>query len=597
MIRFHRNSSLEEFSIKQGYNVVSIVPIEKRLAVDGFPELDRHWRKFISQHPDGNPPSFDQLMVRTRRHTQILFGRPGVIVLLTTIFAGPIAWIYARCIATAMVQRGILFSESVGVLLFIATWATLNLVLLLLYCIMLIQRYYRSPLEPLLADWTGWMLTQESIRFFLRSTNLSECSSSLTTNPRIALDWEESEWSSFLVKQQQQWMTVPKKQPEQMIRDWLIAFLGTKDEVRRKFVSGVYYSSLREGKASVTRFCRQHAAELSRNRNQLLSVSDGIVLLEALLVEELIAEGEAPRSLQRFLTAARENRFLPDHGVEARIWRRDPFVDLTHQTEFYSSASLRGIQTMGRGSKGRLGTFGFLINPSIFAIDFLNSTGRCVRARVALAILDSPNQHLDTFLYVDGVEGSNAIEPQTVHRALLQFANDHQLNAVFYNQNPYNRTPQRMIRNIRDPKVQTEINMRYLDLTELQYLDAFGWPIEPMEYAFPKGKVIGYWYTTQHTYSDRKPADPNPPGRKPKRTSLLIQTLKMYSLWILMSECLLFAVFGTAAVSPWFIPILGLIAAVGIVSHIRYQRKAILPYLQNSPRPGCLNSVWPERKW
>ena len=54
------------------------------------------------------------------------------------------------------------------------------------------------------------------------------------------------------------------------------------------------------------------------------------------------------------------------------------------------------------------------------------------------------------FLYVDGVEGSNAIAPQAVHQALLQFAFDHQIDAVFYNEYPYNRIPQRMIRNIRD---------------------------------------------------------------------------------------------------------------------------------------------------
>ena len=99
-----------------------------------------------------------------------------------------------------------------------------------------------------------------------------------------------------------------------------------------------------------------------------------------------------------------------------------------------------------------------------------------------------------------------------------------------------------------------------------QYLDAFGWPIEPLEYAFPHGTVIGYWFATNGTVLDRKP----------KWASLLIQTIKMYSLWILMGECLLFAIFATTAVAPWFIPILGLIAAIGIVSHIRYQQKATL---------------------
>jgi hypothetical protein len=559
----------EELPNKQGRDAVSIAEIERRLAVDGFPELERHWQKFLSQSPNGDPPPFDQLMARTRRHTQVLLGRPLVVMLTTMLFAAPVAWIYAQSIATAMQQRG-LFSESVWILIFIATWATLNLGLLMLYCIMLVQRYCLSPLEPLLADWTGWMLTQESLRSFLRNAKRIEHQYTVKKSPFIALDWEEKGWSCSLVKHQQQWVIVPKNQPEQVIRDWLIAFLGTKDEVSRKFVAGVYYSSLREGKASVTRFCRQHATELNNSRNNTLTISDGIVLLETLLAEELIADGEASKSLQRFLTAARENNFFPEHGLEARIWCRDPFVDLTHQTEFYSSASLRGIQPMGRSSKGRLGTFGYLVNPSIFAIDFLNSTGRRVRARVALATLNSPNQDLGPFLYVDGVEGSNSIAPQAVHQALLQFAKDHKLAAVFYNQYPYNHIPQRMVRHIRDQESQTEISLRYLDSTEFQYLDAFGWPIEPLEYAIPSGMVAGYWFGTESTRPDRKP-----PGRKPKRITSLIYILKMYSLWILMSECLVFALFATAVVSPWLIPMLALIAAIGIAYHIRYQKKAI----------------------
>ncbi len=548
---------------------MSIAEIERRLAVDGFPELERHWQKFLSQSPNGDPPPFDQLMARTRRHTQVLLGRPLVVMLTTMLFAAPVAWIYAQSFATALQQRG-LFSESVWILIFIATWATLNLGLLILYCIMLIQRYCLSPLEPLLADWTGWMLTQESLRSFLRNAKRIEHQNTVKKSPFITLDWEEKGWSCCLVKHQQQWVIVPKNQPEQVIRDWLIAFLGKKDEVSRKFVSGVYYSSLREGKASVTRFCRHHATELNNSRNSALTISDGIVLLEALLAEEIIADTEASKSLQRFLTAARENNFLPEHGLEARIWCRDPFVDLTHQTEFYSSASLRGIQPMGRSSKGRLGTFGYLVNPSIFAIDFLNSTGRRVRARVALATLNSPNQDLGSFLYVDGVEGSNAVAPQAVHQALLQFAKDHKLAAVFYNQYPYNHIPQRMVRHIRDQESQTEISLRYLDSTELQYLDAFGWPIEPLEYAIPSGMVAGYWFGTESTRPDRKP-----PGRKPKRITSLIYILKMYSLWILMSECLVFALFATAVVSPWLIPMLALIAAIGIAYHLRYQKKAI----------------------
>jgi hypothetical protein len=566
----------EELPIKQGHDAVSIAEIEIRLAIDGFPELERHWRKFLSQSPSGDPPPFDQLMARTRRHIQVLLGRPLVVMLTTMFFAAPVAWIHAQSIAAAMQQRGLL-SESVWILIFIATWAMLNLSLLMLYCIMLIQRYCLSPLEPLLADWTGWMLTQESLRSFLRNANRFEQQSTTQTSPIIALDWEEKGWSCCLVKHQQQWVIVPKIQPEQMIRDWLIAFLGTKDEVSRKFVSGVYYSSLRDGKASVTRFCRQHASELNKSRNNALTIADGIVLLESLLAEELITEGEASKTLQRFLTAARKNDFLPEQGLEARIWRRDPFVDLTHQTEFYSSASLRGIQPMGRGSKGRLGTFGYLLNPSIFAIDFLNSTGRRVRARVALATLNSSNQDLGPFLYVDGVEGSNAVAPQAVHQALLQFARDHKLAAVFYNQYPYNRIPQRMVRHIRDQGTQIEISLRYLDSTELQYLDAFGWPIEPLEYALPNGTVVGYWFETESTIRDRKPL-----GRKPKRITSLIYILKMYSLWILMSECLVFALLATAAVSPWFIPVLVLLAAIGIAYHIRYQKKAIYHALENT---------------
>ena len=91
------------------------------------------------------------------------------------------------------------------------------------------------------------------------------------------------------------------------------------------------------------------------------------------------------RDLTESIEAIEAGHYLTGGAVQAEIWQSDPWVDLTHQEEFFSSASLRGVKWFGRGPKGRLGTLGYLRNASISSLDFRTRKGRTVRARLGAA--------------------------------------------------------------------------------------------------------------------------------------------------------------------------------------------------------------------
>lgn len=556
--------------------------VESRLAVDGFPELVRHWHHFKNRHAESTCLELSSLVRRTQRHTVPFFGYPSAIAFGLLLASGMAAYIYLSIINSNLLE---LSGTKTGERLFafgLWLWATTNLFFLFCYGLMYAQRYLHEPMDGLLADWIGWMLlngnpvqpnhdslpnspvsqtpvavmeqTQPSVSFH------QTCNSGIPTLSQVG-------WSIWIERDSQGLRLRTAATPGEAIREWLVMFLGHKDPEQRKFIPGPYLSSLRDGKKSVSRFCALHAAQLADLRDQRLSTENGLSLLESLLEEELVSESEHRTKLELFLSAARKSCYLPDRCIEATLWKRDPFLDLTHQRQFYSSASLRGIERMGRGSKGRLGTIHYMINPDIFAIDFADRTGRRVRARAAKSTASTQHQRIENVLFVDGVEGTNSIQRDVLHFGIMKFAEHFRFSGVFYFQYPYNVIPRRMIDHVSKLGLRTQLEICVGNLRNREYLDAFGWPIEPLEYQHPKGTVIGYWFPIGNS--------PKKLGIEPRWHTIALQKLKQWSLWLLMGQSLMFGFLSTALVAPILLPILIVTALLGIGLHLRYQRSSL----------------------
>jgi len=278
------------------------------------------------------------------------------------------------------------------------------------------------------------------------------------------------------------------------IHEALQEVLGSKRD--RVFQPGRYLNNLKDRKKSVTRFVTAHQGQLNRSREGNLPVKEGRKLLEALRRSEVVPGSAGDRYLKDVLTALSSKDFLPRGMVEAYIWDRDPWVDLTHSRDFYSSASLRGnafMASLERRTKGMLGPFGYMRNKSISALDFRTGEGRSTRARIAAITVKNRNNQEKTALFVDAVEGRFDIKTDLLRRALEDYARAAGFDTIFYYAFPLNRVPMRFVHNLAESDARLEeLEICYVDASKREYLDAFSLPLEPFEYAYPVGRAVGY---------------------------------------------------------------------------------------------------------
>ena len=139
-------------------------------------------------------------------------------------------------------------------------------------------------------------------------------------------------------------------------------------------------------------------------------------------------------------------------------------------------------------------------------------------------------------LFVDGVEGRFDVKPKLIKRAIEDYAGAAGFDAVFYFKHPLNMVPQRFVRFVESVNASVEeIAIEYVDHSDPEYLDSFGYPFEPFEYALPSGKVIGHFVAL-----DEK-AEPvsTTPG---KAEIFWSKAKKKYLLYFLPTVPLLYAV-------------------------------------------------------
>lgn len=269
--------------------------------------------------------------------------------------------------------------------------------------------------------------------------------------------------------------------------------LGTKEA--RSFRPGRFYPHLKEGRASVSRFLAAHAEAVKALKEGSLSSGRSAALLRA-LEGELQPGSAGQRWLSEAAAALEAPGALPAGAVEASIWRRDPWTDLTRAQDFFSSASLRGgswLEALERRTKGALGAFGYLRNKSVAAMDFRTAEGLGVRARLAACVAKDDAGRERAVLFVDAVEGRFDVEPALVRQAVEDYARAAGFSSVFYGAMALNAVPRRFIARLEASGLPLRsLDLEYADASRRLYLDAFGLPLEPFEYALPKGEVVGY---------------------------------------------------------------------------------------------------------
>jgi hypothetical protein len=331
---------------------------------------------------------------------------------------------------------------------------------------------------------------------------------------------------------------------------------------------GKKHTTSARAKKSVTRFVSRHQAELVKSRKGELEINAGIDLLKALLESEVRRESEGARILSHEIDRLERRVNQESDGVVAEVWQRDPWVDLTHQEEFYSSASLRGVKKMGRDSKGRLGTFCYLYNPAISTLDFSTVQGRVVRARCGLAEAALSDGRKVTAVFLDGVEGSNVIPPPVILKGLKEYASACNADALCINAFPLNAVPKRFSRYAATQGGKLcSVPLEFLDATSREYLDAFGIPVQPLEYAQPKGRVLSYVIDLKGAVAGQL--------SPPSITEQLSTSLRSKFAWGYFGQAIAGAAYLTGSAVPLALVPLGAMAIAGASYQLMFQRRSL----------------------
>ena len=532
--------------------------IATRMKYEGFPELELLWKAHCKTVSGLDPlPTHETTVNNIERHIRPLFGFPRTAMAGLAVSGMALSHLYFS--VGAPIVSATLSAP-------LSLWLGANLTVLGGLALCGLQRFRAVPLMRTMSDAVGTMLARRNFRLSMLETerfvDFAEKRAELKISPRF----DDPDYQKFYQRSGNNWVEVDAESPEAQIHKTLQRFLGYMDPVKRTFVPGECLPHLRDGKKSVTRFISHYKAELALSKNEQLPIERGVGLLRALATEE-IRDGSAGMQIitgeiERFVTC----NYVPRETIMAKVWERDPWSDLTHQEEFFSSASLRGVKKMGRDSKGRLGTFGYLYNPSISALDLSTDKGRLVRVRCGLATVSHRDNNFRV-LFVDGVEGSNAISLDVVFKAATDYAKACGVEALCVNAFSHNVTPQKFAQFVKASGAPLRrILLEYLDSSTREYLDTFGLPIQPFEYAYPRGKALAYVVSL----GDNVPQD----LPMPSRLDLMQGALRRNCVWAYFGQAMAGAAVLIGSSMPAALIPFGALAGAGAFYQRYFQHRS-----------------------
>lgn len=519
------------------YRDLNASEVESRMATDGFAEMRWLWQRFTAAGADLNDIDEAALAESRKRHMGALTSHPIAMVGLSFVVATAF---FCYLDSLVLTNAPSVFDRIIQVLF------SLLGVYLFWFLVAAVQRDVVHSWKTIASIDLAAMLRRKSYRGWFDATARAIDVVASLRELGVNEQWDNPDYRAAYTSHGGEVKAVEVLAPVEAVQKALQDVLGRK--VERMFQPGRYFSHLKRGKKSINRFIREQGEAISRSREGTLPTDEAIPLLTALR-EELKPNSAGDAYLAGVLDSLAAPGFLGKGIVEAYVWARDPWVDLTHSQDFYSSASLPGNRLwdrIERRSKGMLGPFGYLRNKSISALDFRTGGGRCVRARLAAARCKGVD---GAVLFVDAVEGRFDIKPALIRRAIEDYARAAGFRRVFYHMFPLNRVPLRFVHYLASVGLPVEeLDTAYVDAGSREYLDAFGLPIEPFEYAYPRGKVIGYCIDLGD--------EPTTGIHRPGRLQLAYHGFKGKSvLWIMLVSAFISLAWVLYRVNPqWLLP-------------------------------------------
>lgn len=566
-------------------NARSIADIERDMALRGFPEMELLWRVFNRSGQRIEAVSNSSIMHQRTKHMARFFGHTllmfialeilsviGAYVCFTVLpdLGGAVLnWCYGVSIPMSWKLLSLDCLNSSDAILQLLSW---NVVLFVmsLFLMMNVQRFVIWPFNRIMAQDLAFMLSRLTFRQWFDETPEAKSVVSVLHGLGVSDLWDNPNYRQSYVMGTSGYERVEIPTQAAAVLGMVRDFIGTFDRKRRRHVPGRYVSYLKgheegKSKSNISRFIATHQSDLDALKGQSLEPERARALLQAL--KDLVnTDSPGVSLLNDFIESMTHGGGVLGNAIQAEVWARDPWVDLTHNEEFYSSASLRGVKFATGGSQGRLGTFGYLRNKAICCLDFRTRKGRLVRARLGAAT-DKSKRH--AVLFVDGVEGTNALDPAVVKRGIEDYAWACGFSFVVYNKYVLNTIPTRFVHFVaRTGALLRSVWLEYTWSAEAEYLDAFGFPLRPFEYQRPRGQVIGYVEArADHVTLDL--------GTEAKRGDRMKQWLRINSSLLFALGGMCFGLVATIGSMPALVVPYVLFMGTLCGLHRRLQRKAL----------------------
>ena len=343
--------------------------IEARLRSDGFPELTWLWRRFVRSGMALDEIDEQDLADRRRRHMGRLVSNRRALAAVS-ICVGAVSFV-----ALWQIMRPVEAGSGLDVLVLILLSGLM--VYLFWFLATGVHRSLLQPWRDIAATDLALMLRQRCYRDWLRTTARARSVAGRIAELGLVDRWDDPTYRRWYRSDRGRITDEDPVGAEALVQQALRQVLGHKQD--RKFQPGRYLPHLVQGKQSVTRFVASHQGALAQSRAGELPLSAAIRLLTDLKTTEMRPGSAGDQYLGDVIESLSVETAVPRGVTEAYIWPRDPWVDLTHSRDFYSSASLRGnglMDSLERRSKGLRGPFGYLRNASISALDSRTAAGR-----------------------------------------------------------------------------------------------------------------------------------------------------------------------------------------------------------------------------
>ncbi|MFC1624391.1 PEP/pyruvate-binding domain-containing protein [Candidatus Omnitrophota bacterium] len=482
-------------------NTLTKEEISALMEEKGYPELSQLWNYFVKLGIDID--TIDEAKLQKNRNRYVLLIRPFISIAYNIRpFLRALFFIAVTTVASAVLALAL-------DLPFWTIFPILSPLLIYGFALTTFMKYLviESPYNPdrirtmLLAT----LLTKRDYREDFDNLPKSREVVDRLRSVGINEFWDDPEYS---MRYKIQGKTVVQADSDldfiAITREALFALIGYRDENGTPHY-GKLAGSLKNGAKTARMLLKRWSKGIEAIKAGQVTSEFCLAVLQDIKSDYIKPGSKGERAIDEYVDMISRGVYLLDGEVEANIWQRDPWIDLSNALEFHTCVFL--------GERDDVAAFGYIKNKSLSCLDFNTRKGRMVRVIMGAGVFTDKDGREKGVLVVDSVEGLAAFDRRLITKAIEEYAASCGFSKVFYNKNAAGMVPKEVVEHARETGAKLEgLDIALVDDSNREYLETFGRPyfIEWMpgkagnilnkiwsffhriKFVYPRGKVRGY---------------------------------------------------------------------------------------------------------